>query len=515
MTTDNYISDITRLLEEEDGANCQAITSDIIERITQNLKMDAITNLENLQEIIQGVESYDWQVIEDRYCALNTICSPEDILNAYRFYALFELEDPSVKNQINYNVFFNISRIQYFRAVASIENDPEILRCFIRLINAGEYLLKRNETEEDFFEESNRIVKELSFNKSAALIEILRVYMEDLLSMTNNEHEFYSIDVDFGLYLHRILTRIYTQIYSQAFPEENNETTLQVASTKELTHELGASLPASQDPNTIFEKMDRIIGLETVKTFIRSLYSFLTVQKKRKELGLATQSTQTVHMIFKGNPGTGKTTFARIVAEVLHSVGYLPQVKLTEVDRSKLVAGYVGQTTIQTREAVQNALDGVLFIDEAYALASDADSKGGFGKEAIDTLVKEIDDNRDRIVVILAGYSREMDDFLQTNPGLKSRFPNVIEFPDYNSDELQEIASRMYIESDYELTELAISKMRDIFDEVRHDSQFGNGRYVRNLYEKSLRLQSQRLVNETNFSRETFMMIDVNDIEKV
>ncbi|MDQ0896264.1 MULTISPECIES: AAA family ATPase [unclassified Paenibacillus] len=507
-------SAVEKLLEEENADSCYLLSDEIVSGRLQYLE-ELINRSVHLQNI-DNLESYDWQTLEEYYLRTESICSPKDIFSLFDELAHLELEEPSVKNRSIYQAVFNMSKIQYFRALAAVDNDPELLRCFGRLMNAADYFIDLNGSNDEFISIATSIVNELPSIKWMALSELMRVYRDDLLAMVNGEHKYYSYtDTEYGVFQHAIVSRFSIQIEDIVFPNRSKET-IELPSDKLNLNKNGQiSNSVPEDPVVIFEKMDRIIGLKTVKDFIRSLYSFLTVQKKRKELGLATQSTQTVHMIFKGNPGTGKTTFARIVAEVLHSVGYLPQVKLTEMDRSKLVAGYVGQTAIQTREAVQSALDGVLFIDEAYSLASDADSKNGFGKEAIDTLVKEIDDNRDRIVVILAGYSKEMDDFLQTNPGLKSRFPNVIDFPDYNTDELLEIASRMYTESDYQLTEVAISKMRAIFDEVRHDSQFGNGRYVRNLYEKSLRLQSHRLVNETDFSRETFMMIDGNDIEKV
>jgi len=235
----------------------------------------------------------------------------------------------------------------------------------------------------------------------------------------------------------------------------------------------------------------KIIGLEEVKSFIRGLYARLRLQNERKKMGLPVDQSQTLHMIFKGNPGTGKTMVARIVADVLYHIGIIRTNKLVDTDRAGLVAGYVGQTAIKTTEKVMEAMDGVLFIDEAYSLAQGGEND--FGKEAIDTLVKLMDDNRERLVVILAGYSRDMDDFLKVNPGLKSRFPNIIEFADYTLDELLQIAYKFYEDKGYVLSEAAKAKLAQILDEARKEEAFGNGRYVRNVFERSVNNQALRL----------------------
>lgn len=256
-----------------------------------------------------------------------------------------------------------------------------------------------------------------------------------------------------------------------------------------------------------------VVGLNDVKNYVRSLYARLRMQNERKKMGLPVDGAQTLHMIFKGNPGTGKTMIARTIADVLYNIGIIKTNKLIETDRAGLVAGYVGQTAIKTTEKVSEAMDGVLFIDEAYALA-----QGGandFGREAIDTLVKLMDDNRERLVVILAGYSKNMDDFLLTNPGLKSRFPNIIEFADYAADELMSIAENLYSSKGYVLSTGAKAKLFTTMEKALYEESFGNGRYVRNAFERSLNKQALRLSSDPDLTREELTTIEADDIEEV
>jgi len=186
-----------------------------------------------------------------------------------------------------------------------------------------------------------------------------------------------------------------------------------------------------------------------------------------------------------------------------------------ETDRSGLVAGYVGQTALKTKETVRRALNGMLFIDEAYSLVQAAGSGSDFGQEAIDTLVKEMDDRRDQLVVILAGYSQEMDGFLSANPGLRSRFPTVIEFPDYTADDLAQIASGMFESGGFHLTAAAAAKVRAVLEEARAEPHFGNGRYVRNLFEKAVRNQAVRLQQLGRLDRDALETVEEEDIQRV
>ena len=271
----------------------------------------------------------------------------------------------------------------------------------------------------------------------------------------------------------------------------------------------------SEENFNLDEKLNEVVGLNEVKEFIRSLQAQLKIREQRKSLGLPVNESQTLHMIFKGNPGTGKTTMARIVGEVLYSMGVLNSKTFVETDRSGLVAGYVGQTAIKTKEKIESAIGGILFIDEAYALAQDAGSGSGFGKEAIDALVKGMDDNRENLLVILAGYSDDMDKFLDTNPGLKSRFANIIEFKDYSVDDLLIIADNLFRNKGYVITKEARLKMKDIFKEACKVSDFGNGRYVRNIFEKAVRNQAVRLEKIDNLTKEYLVTIEACDVSEV
>jgi stage V sporulation protein K len=258
------------------------------------------------------------------------------------------------------------------------------------------------------------------------------------------------------------------------------------------------------------EKFEEYVGLEEVKRLVNEIYAWLYINQRREEQGLKA-SKQVLHMIFKGNPGTGKTTVARIIADFLHQMGVLAKGHFMEVERADLVGEYIGHTAQKTREVLKKANGGVLFIDEAYSLARGGEKD--FGKEAIDTLVKAMEDHQHDFVLILAGYSREMDYFLSLNPGLPSRFPISIDFPNYTTDQLMEMAKRMLQEREYELTRDGEFHIKDHIRKIRQEQErtFSNGRYIRNIIEEAIRMQAVRLLKENKFDKEALLTMKRED----
>jgi stage V sporulation protein K len=238
-------------------------------------------------------------------------------------------------------------------------------------------------------------------------------------------------------------------------------------------------------------ELESLIGLDRVKEQVRALVAFLEVQGLRKERGLAEVATSQ-HLVFLGNPGTGKTTIARLLAQMYRAIGLLRRGQLVETDRSGLVAQYVGMTALKTNRVVRKALDGLLFIDEAYALAPQGPGLD-FGPEAVETLLKRMEDERERLVVVVAGYPRPMRRFLDSNPGLRSRFSREIVFPDYTTDELVAITAKFAVDSEYRLGEGSERALRAIFDSAKRGEAFGNARFARTIFEHALNAHALRL----------------------
>ena len=265
----------------------------------------------------------------------------------------------------------------------------------------------------------------------------------------------------------------------------------------------------------VLDKINNLVGIQNVKDEIKTLINFLKIQKLRQEKELVTTSV-TLHSVFCGSPGTGKTTVARLMGEVYKELGILSKGHLIETDRSGLVAGYVGHTATKVNELVESALDGVLFIDEAYALKPEG-SGNDFGQEAIDTLLKKMEDYRDRLVVIVAGYSDEMKRFINSNPGLESRFSKYFYFDDYKPEELTAMFKSICHKNNFKLTDEAEKVLKSNFNNLctNKDKNFGNGRLVRNIFDKTVEKQANRLVTISDLNRETMMNILPQDIPGV
>jgi SpoVK/Ycf46/Vps4 family AAA+-type ATPase len=265
----------------------------------------------------------------------------------------------------------------------------------------------------------------------------------------------------------------------------------------------------------VLKELNELIGLDNIKKTVNDLTNFLKVQKLREENGLK-KSTHSLHAVFIGPPGTGKTTVARMLGRIYKHLGFLKKGHLIETDRAGLVAGYVGQTAMKADDVIKSAIGGVLFIDEAYSLSSGG-GMNDFGNEAIEILLKRMEDHRNDFVVVVAGYPDEMRDFIQTNPGLQSRFNRYFEFDHYQPNAMMAIFKLYASKGDFTLNEDAESKLEEILERIyeKKHKGFGNARAVRNLFEKVIEIQANRIVQISPITKDLLINLTEEDIPEI
>ena len=332
--------------------------------------------------------------------------------------------------------------------------------------------------------------------------EIILQQMDLIRSMT--ERNLRSMDTDFwGTPLMENRTARPQKSEKTEKPEKADPQT-QAAKPEEKEE-----IPPKEKIEDLLAELDSYVGMDAIKTEVRSLINMVQVYKLRREHDLPT-TDMSLHMVFSGNPGTGKTTVARIMSRIYHSLDILSKGQLVEVDRSGLVAGYVGQTALKTQKVIEKAMGGVLFIDEAYAL--NGKSENDFGQEAIDTILKAMEDHRDDLVVIVAGYTELMDRFIHSNPGLESRFNRFLMFEDYTPEQMVAIFKMQCKKGCYVLAQGTEELVRDFIAEESADDSFGNARGVRNLFEHILVAQNNRLAKMENVTRDDLMALTADDV---
>ena len=329
--------------------------------------------------------------------------------------------------------------------------------------------------------------------------EIILQQMDLIRSMT--ERNLRSMDTDFWG------TPLMEKKTNQPPISEKSEKS--ASQTRAAKPEEKEEIPPKEKIEDLLAELDSYVGMDAIKTEVRSLINMVQVYKLRREHDLPT-TDMSLHMVFSGNPGTGKTTVARIMSRIYHSLDILSKGQLVEVDRSGLVAGYVGQTALKTQKVIEKAMGGVLFIDEAYAL--NGKSENDFGQEAIDTILKAMEDHRDDLVVIVAGYTELMDRFIHSNPGLESRFNRFLMFEDYTPEQMVAIFKMQCKKGCYVLAQGTEELVRDFIAEESADDSFGNARGVRNLFEHILVAQNNRLAKMENVTRDDLMQILPDDV---
>jgi stage V sporulation protein K len=375
----------------------------------------------------------------------------------------------------------------------------------LSLLNKGLSKIFIHNTQGDIVIESNvenskKVIKELNEIVISKNLKSKNNLLSDN-TVLNEENQFNEGNIQ-----HETAKNININVTSTSLSNNIHSNTPKSGNKKLVTEDNNQSI------EKIIEDLNKLIGLSDVKKEVKSLVNFINFQKQREAKGLK-NTELSYHCVFTGSPGTGKTTVARIISQIYHQLGVIDKGHLIEVDRSGLIGEYVGQTSVKVDNVIKKAIGGVLFIDEAYSLASKSESD--YGKEAVSTLLKRMEDYRDNLVVIVAGYTNEMKEFIELNPGLESRFNRYIHFNDYKPEELLEIFKKMCKDSDYTLLVDAEAKILEKIKlaVLNSDKSFGNARYIRNIFEKTIENLSNRVVFEKNLSHDLLSQITLADTE--
>lgn len=429
------------------------------------------------------------------------------------------VNDPSARE------FFAIDAINIFKLCSSIDRNVTrreqfaLAYLFERLIN------KADMAESIKLSRINEMIQNPKFQTNIERLQTFKLYEvksefpDELVLpviLSKLDHDLLST---VSSQLHRFASLI-LKADGKVTPEEEE----MLKNVWSMTHKPKKAVPNvkqtevdnNESLDDVVAEINELIGLKNIKEEIKTLINFLKVQKVREEKGLATQDSA-LHSVFMGPPGTGKTTIARLVGRIYKHLGILKRGHLVETDRAGLVAGYIGQTALKVDEVVKASLDGVLFIDEAYALSRDGDDKRDFGAEAIETLLKRMEDYRKNLVVIVAGYPDEMETFIKSNPGLQSRFNRYFFFNHYSPEELVAIFKQFAGKADFKLTEEAEEKLLFIFEKVceNRPKNFGNARVSRNLFEQCIERQANRIVSIAPLTEEILINLTEEDIPPV
>ncbi len=423
------------------------------------IQSDNKETINKVEEIIKGAIT--------KYNYLDSVKTSE-----VSFYDLKDID--TTKN------IFTDNKIIIFKDIKGIDlKDNEFQEKFSHLLeenltNKNIIILEGNKEEIDYFFELNNGMRDKYF---PFIIEGINPDIQDIynevLSIVNENNKF---DEEFTVKILDYITETYPKS-EYDYPTYRDTLCRELLFNKEIP-----KIETEKTIDEIFAELNELVGLEKVKKTLHELVDYMQLRKKSDDLDLKNVN---LHMVFLGNPGTGKTTVARIIVGILYNLGYIKQNKLIEVSSKDLVAEYVGQTAPKTMAVVERALGGILFVDEAYALAS-VGNQNSYNDEAIATLIKAMEDYRDNLVVIFAGYTKEMQAFLDSNSGIVSRIGYTLEFDDYTEDELVKIFEGMMKKAGFIVKDEAIVKLREIIKEHKDDKNFGNARFVRNVYEKSI-----------------------------